>query len=284
MAEQPAGFSHDELITLIRQELADGVFTVPLLPHTASEVLASSLEEDSDAQRLADLIEKDQSLATQVLRVVNSPAFRGSAEIVALRQAIARLGMDRMREIALSVSVKGTVFKGGAHEAMLTSVWSQALSAGLWAKEIARRARKNVELAYLAGLLHTIGVPVLVNRAVELDASVTPAALETLLDTLTMEAGQAVVAAWHLPPIVGECMACAGAFEEADAPDLVAVNEAGQQVASHMADSETAAVDEEDVQEFLGEDAFQHLNFYPDDVAELLALAGQIETTVESLR
>jgi HD-like signal output (HDOD) protein len=81
----------------LRGELDREALAMPLLPGVAAEVIASSVDEHSDAARLAELIRQDQSLASHVLRIVNSPAFRGASEIVALQQAIARLGMPRVR-------------------------------------------------------------------------------------------------------------------------------------------------------------------------------------------
>ena len=49
---------------------------LPPLPGVAAEVMASSLDDDADTARLAQLIQTDQGLAGHVLRVVNSPAMR----------------------------------------------------------------------------------------------------------------------------------------------------------------------------------------------------------------
>ena len=69
--------------------MQNGGLELPVLPAVAIEVLASSVDEQADAKRLAQLIQQDQSLASHVLRVVNAPVFRGTTEIVALQQAIA---------------------------------------------------------------------------------------------------------------------------------------------------------------------------------------------------
>ena len=143
------------------------------MPGVAAEVLASSLDEQSDAARLAQLIQQDQTLATHLLKVVNSPAFRGASEIVALRQAIARLGMERIREIALTASLSGTLFRPGPYEALGKREWHRALASGLWAKEVSRACRKNVEIAYLCGLLHNVGVPVVLNLLTDRAAGLT---------------------------------------------------------------------------------------------------------------
>ncbi len=86
---------------LLDREISQGEIELPLLPAVATKVLSSSVDERADATLLADLIRQDQGLATHVLRVVNSPGLRGT-----IQQAITRLGMERIREIAVSASVK----------------------------------------------------------------------------------------------------------------------------------------------------------------------------------
>ena len=48
------------------------------------------------------------------------------------------LGMERIRETALSASLKSCVFKKGGYQQLAGDSWNIALAAGLWAKEVAR--------------------------------------------------------------------------------------------------------------------------------------------------
>lgn len=276
MAEDPLS---PPLIEQIGNELAEGRFEVPLLSHVAAEVMSSSLDDKADAQKLSDLIEQDASLSSHILRVVNSPAFRGASEIIALRQAIARLGLARIREIALTVSLRGTLHKPGPYEDVVTQAWQNGLSAALWAKEIARAARKNVELAYLSGLLHKVGVPILVNRATELAPGLPLEDLQDVVASLAGPAGCKLVDAWHLPAVVGVCIEQAADFKAAGAlTDAVAINNAAFAIAAHMA----AGTLDTDAVAGLAE--LQHLNFYPDDIDTLIGLAEQISSTIEGMQ
>lgn len=260
------------------RELEQRSLEVPLLPNVASEVLSSTLDDKGNAARLAELIQQDQALASHLLRVVNSPVFRGSAEIVALQQAIARLGMERIREIALTVSLKGTLFNPGPFEHLVADSWMHGLRTGLWAKEVARAARKNVETAYLCGLLHNVGAPLVVNRVSQLADDLTEAEVVALVDQFAGPTGLMLVEEWRLPSAVGLCIRYQGNFAEAkNAIDAVAVVDAGSSIARwHQRDElETEAV--------LQIDAIQHLNFYPDTVEDLLGHAEKISATVESM-
>lgn len=261
-----------------RAELADRSLEVPLLPNVAAEVLSSSLDDQSNAARLADLIQQDQGLASHMLRVVNSPAFRGQTEIVALQQAIARLGMERIRELALTVSLKGTLFKPGPFEYIAGEAWRHGLRTGLWAKEVARSARKNVEIGYLCGLLHNVGAALVVNRVCQLDENLTEADVRGLEAEFATEAGLLLVEEWSLPAAVGLSIRFLDDLENAkNAKDTTAIVIA----ASFLAQQQVA--DALEVENVISEPALQHLNFYPDDVAEILEHAERIQQTVEGM-
>ena len=271
-AKQPAYAYARECI---QDELDEGQLELPLLPQVASEVLSSTLDDKANALKLASLIERDQGLATHILRIVNSPAFRGSAEIVALKQAIARLGMERIREIALTISLRGSLVSPGPFENLIEEAWSAGLRTALWAKEVARKARKNVEVAYLCGLLHNVGVAVVVNRVRSMHLSdLTEEDMQRLIVEMSSPAGRVLVEQWHLPEAVSECFV----EPEADSSrDLVQVIAASKQIALWHAE------DDLDEEEILLDDAVQYLNFYPDDVDELVELASSIDELVKDM-
>ncbi len=266
------------LESAISADIDAGKIKLPVLPNVATEVLSSSLDDSSDATRLANLIQQDQSLASHVLRVVNSPAFRGSAEIVALQQAIARLGMVRIREIALTASLKNAMAAKGSYQQLMDDAWKLGLAAGLWSKEVARATRRNVEQAYLSGLLHNIGESLVAVDLGKRDASLTIADAQYLMSTLGSRAGVSLVTEWQLPESVALCIKHLQSFTaaEGEADDVAVVNAgvllAMAQQQGNM-DSET----------LLAAPSVQHLNLYPDDVETLIGFEENITNTLESM-
>ena len=158
---------HAELVTRVNA----GTIEVPVLPQTASQVLAVCNDSSCDAHKLADLIQRDPSLAGHVLSVANSTAYAPRETIVSLSQAISRLGFRVICDIALAVALKGKVFAVRGQEARVKNLWAHSATAGAWAKEIARARRKNVEGAFLCGLLHDVGKPALLQASLELFAA-----------------------------------------------------------------------------------------------------------------
>ncbi|MEM7080023.1 MAG: HDOD domain-containing protein [Pseudomonadota bacterium] len=260
----------------VQQALDNGDVDVPLLPSVAAEVLSSSLDDRSNATRFAELIQQDQSMTSHLMRVVNSPVFRGASEIVALQQAIARLGMERIREIALTVSLKASVLQPGPYDDLMSRSWYVALRSALWAREISRLTRKNVEVAYLCGLLHNIGEPLVLNCLGKMTESASPDEVAQVLRNCSRQAGLLLVQEWALPSAVDLAIRFRGEFESAaNAKDLVAIVDLARFI---------SCLKELPICEQVVDQAeTQHLNLYPDEVDALLEQGENIATTLETL-
>lgn len=260
------------------REISQGEIELPMLPAVAAKVLSSSVDERADALSLADLIRQDQTLATHVLRVVNSPGFRGTIEIVSLQQAITRLGMERIREIALSASVKKTLFKKGAYQHVAQAAWKTALAASLWSKEVARACRKNVEIGYLCGLLHNIGVPVVLNHLDRIAPLLSTEELMQLIGDESSRTGEMLARRWKLPEAVAITIVTINQLKLAgEHVDAVAVAACGVAFTKWMFEQEL------DVEHVSQIPAVQHLNLYPEDVADILEKQERVVATIESM-
>ncbi len=143
---------------------------------------------------------------------------------------------------------------------------------------IARAAVKNVEIAYLCGLLHNVGAPLVINRVTQLEPKLAEQDVVELVATFAQDTGLLLVEEWRLPSAVGLTIRFFDQFENAkNAMDTVAVVTAGSMLARLQ---ESDAFDPEEV---LKQPAMQHLNFYPDDVEALFEHAERITQTVEGM-
>lgn len=192
-----------DLIAELSARARAGRLTLPVLPTVAIELLAAVDDDKFDARSLAERVQRDPSLAAHVLRVANSARFAPKEPIVSLTQAIGRLGMGTLREIVVTVAVKGSVFKVKGHEKYIESLWQHALLSGRLAQEIARARRANVEAAFLCGLLHDIGAPValqgLVDLCKETGFCLVERAMHHTIAGLHQEIGAILVEGWKLP-------------------------------------------------------------------------------------
>ncbi|TCS40328.1 HDOD domain-containing protein [Reinekea marinisedimentorum] len=217
----------------ISSRIRKGEVVVPLLPEVARKVLEVANDADSDASQLAKIIQSDQSMAAHILRIANSPAYTPAGNITSLQQAISRLGMQAMVEVAIAASVNANMFHAPGYEQHIQSILEGSLLTGLWAKEVARVSRRNVEAAFLCGLLHNIGRPMVLQWLSEMNTGLSEQEILSVESALLLEANYAVVEKWGLPEIVlrGVCE-YSGPLE--DVPEAGLLVRAGQLFASWM--------------------------------------------------
>lgn len=157
-----------EMRSALVQKIEAGQIDLPVLPEVASQVITASMDESCDIRKLTTILNRDQSMTAHVLRLSNSAMYAASVPIVSLQQALSRLGLKRIREIALLISCETKVFKVAGFDLRVRALFRHSLAAAAFAQEIARARRWNVEEAFLCGLLHDIGRPVLLQTLVDL--------------------------------------------------------------------------------------------------------------------
>jgi putative nucleotidyltransferase with HDIG domain len=186
--------------------VAQGRVDLPLLPSVAMEVTNVAAQENADARVIAELLRKDQAMATHVLRVVSSPVYSGRTQIASLQQAIARLGVQKIREISLAIAFRVGVFKLKGFEQEIAAMFQHAVAAAMFAQEIARSTRRNVEDAFMCGLLHDVGRPVILQALVQIlneqKLHVPRSALILATGELHADVGGTLADSWNLPEAV----------------------------------------------------------------------------------
>ncbi|MEJ2638749.1 MAG: HDOD domain-containing protein [Desulfosarcinaceae bacterium] len=135
---------------------------LPSLPQVIVKLIEACNNEDCSLGELADIIRQDPALANQILKTVNS-AFYGLAQKIGdIDQAVAVLGTETIKHIALCGSVQ-QIFKAGKKGAFdHKAFWWHSLKCGLIARLLADQLHyPSPDEAFLAGLLHDIGKLVL---------------------------------------------------------------------------------------------------------------------------
>ncbi len=268
----------------LKEEVTDQLyskdFEMPNLPHVATQALSMAQDDKSTSASLADLICKDQSLATNLLRIANSPAYAGSRAIVSLQQAITRLGMQTIAELAVTICVRGSVFPKKAFAEISSSLWTHSLASAIFAKEIARQQRRNVEAAYLCGLLHRIGMPLVLKAVTEVrgktDEKPTTEEVEELLSALHVDVGLLATDTWHLPSQVAEVIRHSDAYEDAEQHrHLAAVVNLSHALAS-------ALLEGNGFEHVADLPVLDELSMYPDHLEEIIANQERIQMAVAS--
>jgi putative nucleotidyltransferase with HDIG domain len=138
----------------------EGMDKMPTLPVSLMPLLRylETPIEQLDVQKVVDLISHDKSLSAQCLQMANSPLFGRWQTVDNVKSAVVSLGLQRMRDIALSCSVL-TLVPAGATRNDPVVFWEHALAVALVCRQFARKIKyPDPDKAYLGGLLHDIGI------------------------------------------------------------------------------------------------------------------------------
>jgi len=145
-------------------ERLDDVDNLPTLPHIFTLLMGMIESDGSSAADLARIISSDQSLTARVLKFANSPLFRGRDRIENVAKAVVRLGFDEVKAIALTAMVYDGLFRQspGAYFNR-AQFWKHSALVAHATSELVTQFSMHAftPVAFVAGLLHDIGIVVL---------------------------------------------------------------------------------------------------------------------------
>jgi putative nucleotidyltransferase with HDIG domain len=280
---QPAAPQLEQLEQALVQKIKTGEVELPLLPQAASQVMALASDPSADAAKLSALIHQDQALAAHVLRIANSPAYMPRSPVVSLQHAVAMLGITLLSEIAFTASLKTGAFKVPGYEDDVKQLWRHSLASGAFAKEVARMRRVNVESAYLCGLLHAIGKPVVLRTATTLASqqriTLEKPVLAGWMAGYHTEVGALIADKWGLPKQVAVAIQYYGDYDHAtEFRQECLLTCVADRLATHLLTPNELS--EDTLREH---SVFAELNLYPQDIDKLLLTKDQVLTIVNAM-
>jgi HD-like signal output (HDOD) protein len=130
--------------------------TIPTLPKVLEGVAAALENPDVNFESVADLIETDQALSSQILRLANSAFYSTQGNVSRVNQALVVLGAVVTRSVVLSSAVLDI------RNVPLRGFWEHSLGCAVASGAIAKATgRCQPEEVTAAGLLHDLGKVVL---------------------------------------------------------------------------------------------------------------------------
>ncbi len=155
---QPSAASASNSVSI--DDVAGRIHEISSLPAVAMRVMEIAGNPNAGASDLKAVVEADPALCVRMLRCVNSAAYSLRREISDVGQAIAILGFNRVRDLAVTATVS-ELFRSakpvGTYER--GALWKHLAATAVGARMIAVRTRiDGFEDAFLAGLLHDIGI------------------------------------------------------------------------------------------------------------------------------
>lgn len=180
---------------------------LPPLNAIANQVLAAAASPDVSFRELAAVMECDPAFAADALLIVNSSLFGFPSRIQVLRHALAVLGIDRIKALAVTVAMRSFM---GKSSPLIRQCWQHSAACAMIARLVSPIFGITGDAAYTLGLLHDIGRLGLLKSYPEEYALVLGAQFEDAEHVLAAErgvlrvdhgsAGAWLVTNWSFPP------------------------------------------------------------------------------------
>lgn len=154
------------MLDRLPQTILESVTSIPIPPLPQVLVRFLALVEDgrTPLNDLATLVAQDPAFTAQLLTVATSPPYRQETVAISLEQSLAALGRPLLRTLASCLAVQNahahTIYERNFDYA---GFWCHSLRVAALARSLATAVGyRDIEEAYLAGLLHDIGQLLLV--------------------------------------------------------------------------------------------------------------------------
>lgn len=192
--------------------MLSSVQQLPSIPKALREIMDTLNDEDAGVSDITGPLSKDPVLAAKVLRMSNAAHFGLPRQVGSVEEATLLVGMNAVRTMVIASGLMGSFDAIPGFD--MKRFWTVSLLAGSLARDIAKMARADAELAYTSALMHGLGV-LAIQRAFPEAASdidkICPTCTaseraKTEMNTIGFhhgEVGAEVASNWHLPEAIG---------------------------------------------------------------------------------
>lgn len=180
----------------------------PVLNPEAARIQNEVLKPEPDLSAVKKLIQTDPTLTGEILKVANSPYYKGLGEVSTIKEAALRLGQSELFNIIMRVILrKNFSSKDPMIRARQNRLWDHSVATAFSSHWLAKHLKMTELLpkSFIAGLLHDMGKLCLLSALEQMLASeadkagLTENLIEKILIALHEKQGYNLLRKWHLP-------------------------------------------------------------------------------------
>jgi putative nucleotidyltransferase with HDIG domain len=222
------------LSDIVVRRMQENRLQVPTMPLVALKALDVLRDPSATFATIAKVIEQDPVIAARILRVVNSAAYSRRQTVTTIEQAVSQIGVKPLRILLVELAAcQIFTSRSAGIRQKFKLIWEHCLAVGMLARDLAELVSSRVEpdVAYLGGLLHDLGKPIVAGLLLEAERKLVeeldvPWMTETLWQKTVAEAhrgvGAALASGWRLPSAVVEAIEHCDSYDRAAGPHACA--------------------------------------------------------------
>jgi HD-like signal output (HDOD) protein len=154
------------LLTLLTEKLSNNLLVLPTLPEIAVRVRQAADDPDINLNSMAEVIALDTALAARIIKIANSAFIGRSVKVTTLNQAVTRIGLSQVKNIATAMALEQLFVSHTPDIAnRMNQLWRETVKVTAVAMaclkfylQTHKHESLNLDTLTLAGLVHQIGV------------------------------------------------------------------------------------------------------------------------------
>jgi len=199
----------------VYHKLMGNDLVLPTLPDVALRIRETAENENTSVEDIACIIKADASTAAYCISVANNAAYAGASQVDNVLDAVVRMGIQPTRDIVVAYTMRSLFdAKEPLAKKLMRDAWKHSCRIAALSYILARDvARLNPERALLAGLLHDIGITIVIGETQKHRGLMEDVvAFNQLCHMLAGQVGAMVLRAWKFPDVFPEAALEAESF------------------------------------------------------------------------
>ncbi len=175
---------------------------LPTIPDVSFKIRRAINDDKANNSKIARVVQIDPTITARLIKISNSPLYRGRRKIESCPEALTRLGLKASQDIITAFAMKA-VFKAKSPiiRKKMQDLWAHSSYVASISAVFAHKTPGfDPDRAMLAGLIHDIGiVPILAYADKQPDILEHPKDLADTVKQLRAEIGVQIIRKWDFP-------------------------------------------------------------------------------------
>ncbi len=175
---------------------------LPTIPDVSVKIRRVINEPNANSNKIARVVQTDPSITARLIKISNSPLYRGRRKIESCPEALTRLGLKAAQDIITAFALKAVfVAKSPVIRRKMQDLWAHSSYVAAISAVFAHKTPGfDPDRAMLAGLIHDIGVvPILAYADRQPDIIANPVDLADTVRELRCDIGVQILRKWDFP-------------------------------------------------------------------------------------
>ncbi len=182
--------------------------SLPVLSRTSLALQSEFVKKKPDTKKIIKLIMMEPALTGDILRMANSPFYRGLEEVTTVKEALLRIGFEELSKLVIT-SIHKSNFKSNdpVVKVIKKQLWIHSLSCAIGSNWMAKRLKFDsiIPQSFVAGLLHDMGKLYLltaiekIRKNKKINFNPSNLLIYKILDNFHTVQGFELLTAWHIP-------------------------------------------------------------------------------------